>query len=363
MRVRPRSDARRACRGVVLSTLVCGACGGAEDPALIEVLHAPDRYERRAGDFAASLTGRLSADVRSAEYRLADGPWVSIAQGPPRATPPGFTIELLPEDLGVGRNALELRAAGPGGRIQTLRHAFDYDPTPIDLPREIDWARAGALDVQDGAWEVIEDAAGVAWVRPLPGTEDYDRIVVVTGAFPGGRRVETSVVFRAPPERRGWGFGLFPLWGGQPDPDPVRPRRGWRFGLIWYSSTHGGIGTEFSEKIGGAEPAWVGSYRDFSLVPDTVYRIVSETRPVRDGAGALRAWRQRFKWWRQDEVEPTYWLDVEDRAGAEMPDGEYGVCLFTLRTAVEFGPVRVSPLEPAELDSPELDSPEPRVPG
>src|SRR5690606_25701550 len=106
-------------------------------------------------------------------------------------------------------------------------HEFDYDPAPPKLPFEIRWDPE-RIEVGDGIWEVI-DREGVPFIRPRSGHEGYDRSVFAAGAFGGGRRIETSLVYRTHAAGRPFGFGLHPLWGGRPDDENVSPRGGWRF--------------------------------------------------------------------------------------------------------------------------------------
>lgn len=275
-----------------------------------------------------------------------------MARNPASATE-GASSQLHHRDAPVnaasGENTLDLQVGSYLRPSQSFTHRFVYDPDVPSLPRTIDWSDRAPLDVQDGQWEVFRDRSGEGWVRPVPGTEGWDRIIVASGAFPGGRRVRTRIILENNPAKRvNWGFGVFPLWGGQPDVPDHRPRRGWRFGLAWYSSGHGGVGTEFSEKIGDAEPVWVGTYRDLKMEAGRPYHVVTETWPRRAADGRLLSWVQRLKWWADGDPEPSSWLVVDDRWGAPLPDGEYGVTLFSLRAPVAFGPVRIEPLDPPE---------------
>lgn len=322
---------------------------------LITILHAPATYDRRADTFTANVTGRLDYLAQSLEYRLNDSPgWVVVGQRRPRVTPPDFTIELPADALRPGENKLELRATGIFRDAEEKTLGFSYDPSPIGLPKAIDWTDAGELDVQDGAWETFLNGDGTTRVRPVPGTEGFDRVLAVTGAFAGGRRVTTDVVFhdvrdrrflRLPfMPRRGYGFGIFPMWAGQPDEPGVSPRRGWRFSLAWYFSVSRGVGTSFSDKVGDGAPAWVEMERNLTLQWDHKYHIIAEAWPETSPDGSHLGYRQRIKWWPDGEPEPEPWLDVSDRAGAPLPQGEYAVALMSLRSAVDFGPVTVEPM-------------------
>ena len=263
-------------------------------------------------------------------------------QAEPRIPRPTFTVEILESELRPGRNDLELRASAPlrSGESRTL--SFSYDPGPVALPVHIEWTKATQLDVQDGYWEVTPTGR----VRPVPGHEGWDRTLAVTGAFAGGRRVETELTLRGDPPSTGWGFVIFPLWGGRPDDPGVSPRRGWRFSLLWYYKRMSGFGCSFSEKIGPQPSRFAALYRDLRLELDVTYRLVTETWPERSVDGAHLRWRQRCKWWPAGQPEPPRWTEVSDDLGAPLPDVPYAVAIFSLHAAVEFGNVSVQALPP-----------------
>ncbi len=323
---------------------------------LITVRHAPSTYERRADTFTANVTGELDWLAHGFAYRLnGTEPWIPVGQGRPRVVPPDFTVELPASALRPGENRLELRAEGIFREPETRTLSFTYDPAPVRLPVTIDWSQPRQLDVQDGAWETFKNGDGTTRVRPVPGEEGWDRVLAVTGAFPGGRRVTTDLVFHDVTglyplglpflPRRGYGFGIFPMWAGQPDKPGVSPRRGWRFSLAWYSSADRAIATEFSDKVGDAPPAWVHGARDLRLEWDRKYRIVTESWPVKSPDGRHEGFRQRLKWWPDGEPEPAQWLEVFDQAGAPLPEGEYAVALISLRAAVDYGPVTIEAID------------------
>jgi hypothetical protein len=224
--------------------------------------------------------------------------------------------------------------------ITTLQ--FEYDPTPISLPLTVDW-RTADLDVQDGFWETFSTPDGYR-VRPKPGFEDYDRLIVVAGAFPGGRRIETDLVFRRSMTRsKPFGFGVLPLWGGHPDGASIRPRRGWNFSLVWFYSRYNGVGMEFSYKYGNAQPDWISSYRNLTLAANVRYFLAVEAWPELDAAGAHKRYRQRMQWWTEGEPPPHEWIELTDAEGAPIPPGEYAVALNAHRSQVDFGPVVIKP--------------------
>ena len=187
------------------------------------------------------------------------------------------------------------------------------------------------------------------WVRPKPGFEDYDRIVIAAGAFPGGRRVTTDVVFRSfKDDARAFGFGVLPLWGGRPDDPQYSPRRGWNFSIAWYYSTYKGVGEEFSWKKGNEPPRWTSSYRNFDLQPGVRYIVIAEAREVLDANGRHKKYHQRMRWKRNSDGE-TPWIELSDDEGGQIPAGEYAVALVAHRCQVEFGPVRVEALAPDSI--------------
>ncbi|NIA31963.1 MAG: twin-arginine translocation signal domain-containing protein, partial [Actinobacteria bacterium] len=195
------------------------------DP-LVRINHLPRKFARRCGSFTANVCGLLSEHAENVKYKLNDDDWKPVRQKGPRVPPPNFTLEINAKDLNAGKNRLEISTHAPGHEPVMIGREFEYDPGPIHLPVVRDWAQ-GDLDVQDGYWKVVEKK-GVHRVRLKRGFENYDRIVVVTGAFPQGRRVETDLIFRRN-EGNPFGFGILPLWGGRPDDEGVTPSRGWDF--------------------------------------------------------------------------------------------------------------------------------------
>jgi len=326
--------------------VACGRIGS--ERSLIRIFHAPKIFARRADDFTANICGTFNAEVKHARYRLNAGAWLKLGQAPPRVPSPLFTVELSAAELRAGRNSLEIEAAADGNKPELKVIRFEYDPTPITLPIKVDWS-SHDLDVHDGHWEnVVID--GRNCVRPIPGSEDYDRIIMVCGAFAGGRRIETDVVFRDHVvAERPFGFGVLPLWGGRPDDPGVSPRRGWNFSLAWFYSHYNGAGSEFSYKYGDAPPAWISSYRDLTLEAGRRYFLVIEAWPEDDAAGQHCRYRQRLKWWPENRPVPDEWIELTDTEGAPIPPREYSVALIAHRSQVEFGPVTVAPCKPSVL--------------
>lgn len=317
---------------------------------LVQVANLPSVYPRRAGDFWVYVTGETSLLITRLMYRINGSEWRRVRQAGPRAPRPQFTIEIPTEDLRAGDNELAIRAEALLRPSEESVFHFEYDPMPVKLPVTVDWADA-ELDSQDGIWEVFQ--AGDGWrVRPKPGYEGYDRLLAVTGAFAGGRRVETDVVFHGRVGDTEFGFGIFPLWGGHPERTDYRPRRGWSFSLAVYWDRYGGVGNEISIQVGDARPAWVNSYRSIFLETEVRYRIEAECFEEVDSKGRHLRYRQFLRWWRDGEAPPRERVEIADTEGSPLPPGEYAVGLYAYNSKVDFGPLTVEPLEPRQVGGP-----------
>ncbi|MGB7444379.1 MAG: twin-arginine translocation signal domain-containing protein [Coleofasciculaceae cyanobacterium] len=310
---------------------------------LVEVLHLPKRFSRRHGEFTANITGVLAPEVKKVRYQLNDGKWIEFSQEGPRVPPPLFVLELRAEELRPGTNELNIEAKAGLAQPELTTVQFEYDPTPIKLPISIDWSNP-ELDVQDGSWEIFEDN-GQKRVRPTPGFEDYDRILAVTGAFAGGRRVETDVIFRSNTKKGKYGFGVLPIWGGHPDDLGVSPRRGWSYGLGWFYSKYNGVGNEFSYKYSDQPFEWVNSYRGLDLKEGVRYLITVECLPEVDQARRHTGYLQRLKWQTEGEQTSAQWIELIDTEGSPLAPGEYAVGLLAHRCQVDFGPVTITSIE------------------
>ena len=315
-----------------------------QGPSSVEVYHAPKLVSRRSGDFTANIVGALGGGGKELKYRLNDGPWSDVGRGGNRMPFPLFNVELFGDELRPGLNTLVLKTIPSESEQENVTLDFEYDPKPIRLPIRVDWATT-ELDVQDGIWETFS-VDGEWRVRPKPGAENYDRLLAVTGAFPEGRRVETDIIFRNYSDgSRPYGFGILPLWGGHPDNENVRPRRGWNFSLAWYYSHYEGVGMEFSYKNGKEEPEWISTYRPFKPKPGVRYHLIVDVWPEFDEKGRHSRYKQRMKWYAEGETIPYDWMEITDVEGSPIPEGEYGVALVAHRSQVEFGPIVVTPLE------------------
>ena len=313
---------------------------------LLRVEHLPATYERRAQDFWPYVTGAASPLVFRIYYRINDSDWRRIYQYGPRAPRPDFTIEIPVADLRAGENQLAIRATAPFRPSEEQVLAFGYDPSPVALPRTRDWKDVARrdLDSQDGRWETFESDLG--WrVRPQPGHESYDRILAITGAFAGGRRVETDVVFHHFVGETEWGFGLLPMWGGHPESGDHLPRRGWVFSLAWFWDRYRGFGNEFSYTFrDDGNPSWVNGYRNLRVEEGARYHIRAEVVPEVDAAGRHQRYRQKLWWWKEGDDPPNAPLELADTEGTPLPPREYAVAIMSYNAVVDFGPVKVEPL-------------------
>lgn len=348
--------------GAAVSTIP--GCVETNQP-LVEIFPSSTFFTRRANALTVNFCGILSPQVERARYRLTNGAWNKVPQGLPRVPKPLFTIELSAHDLLEGSNTLTIEATSQQGRTKVFEKEFIYDPSPIELPLTVSWSNNKNLDVQDGYWETFEQEQ--EWrIRPKPGFEEYDRIVNVTGAFSGGRRVETDVVFRDPGwlgwrGKRAYGFGVLTLWGGHLEKTAIRPRRGWSFGIAWFFAPR--RSPEQEEEPGlilgcGHKQGRERSKRVFEHAPlipqkDTQYSVIAEAFPVLGLDGKFLYWRQRLKWWKAGTPEPKQWMVMDDnkQGGSLLPEAEYAVSLLAHRTQVEFGTVTVKPLESTVMDS------------
>lgn len=330
------------CGGALCLTMIPG-CDVVAPDELITVHHSPKVFTRRSGDLSANVCGVLSPQAKHLEFRVNSGPWQDVSLESIRFTSHSFTVEVLANHLAKGENKLEIKASGGANNTKTVLINFTYDPSEIVLPLTTNW-QTSSLDVQDGSWETFQ-SEGEWRVRPKPGHEGYDRLLLVTGAVKGGRRVMTDLIFRHSVEgNKPYGFGVMPIWGGHAENENVLPRRGWIYGLGWYYSLYQGVGTEFGYKRGKPKPQWVITYRNFDLVPGKKYKVVMECWPEVDQHGQHVRYVQRLKWQAAEEDTMAEWIQITDVEGHALPETEYAVALLAHRCQVEFGNVEVQPL-------------------
>ena len=356
-----RKRSKRRTTWILLAAILLIVVGGylayARAP-LITLYHAPETFSRRSGHFMAHITGTLMPVVGKGYYRINGSAWQPIRHFAPRVPKPDFVIEMSSEELRAGRNELHLRAEALARPAEEHLIVFSYDPSPIRAPFTVDWSSPD-LNVDDGFWERFQ-RNGEWRVRPKLGFEGFDRILIAAGAFRGGRRIETDIVFQGRREtwRRwmGWelpfGFGVLGLWGGRPDDPNVRPSRGWHYAMTWYYSFYNGVGMQMSNHYGPKPDRWLRTYRSYPVRIGVRYNVVLEfTREVFGEAKEPR-FVQRSKWWAEDEPEPVEWLQIRDIAGL-LPDQEYGIALMAYNSSVDFGPIHVRPLAAPEPTSPD----------
>ena len=318
---------------------------------LFTIVHLPDTYPRRSLSLSANVTAHVPLARTSIRFRVNDHAWHRIANMySPRYVNGVVTLEMPSHELRSGANTLQIEASAPLRSGERYELSFSYDPSPVELPIRRSW-KDEQLEAQDGYWEVVE-VEGDWRVRPKPGYEGYDRLLLVTGAFPVPRRIETYAIHREAREsvRHEVGFGVLSLWGGHPGGWSQLPRKGWSFAMGLYWSKPGGVGSEISHFDETGTPRWVNSYRDAPLIRNVKYRIIIELDERRAG-GRHRSYRQRMKMWPEGQREPDEWILLTDKEGALLPEGEYAVALFALDNQVEFGPIDVLPLHSASEEA------------
>lgn len=332
----------------LLLACVGGACRLGGDPELLVVHEPPRHFDRRSHDLHANVVGELALGA-DATYRLNESPEVPVPQGEPRSPAPRFLIEMEASNLRFGLNRLEIHAQRDDER-QTATFVFLYDPAPPRWPLELDWENA-PITVGDGRWERLRGDDGQWRVRSVPGDEGWDRILMLAGGSTEGRRVEAEMIYRYRVESGDMGFGILPLWGGHPDEPGVRPRRGWLYGIAWYSERHRGVGAEFSNRRGKEPISFTNRYVDYRIEPDARYRVIAEAWPEHRG-GRFVGYRQRMKWWRAGEAEPEKWIELADDQRQPLPERDYAVAFVCYRSQVELGPVRITQIPPRETSVP-----------
>jgi hypothetical protein len=312
----------------------------------VELFHILDSYPARSGALTINITGQITPQEvgSTVRYRLNDEPWQKIPQGAPRNPPPAFTIEIDPKRLQGGENCLHFDAdkviTPQSGDRACFRYLAD---SGIPQTMEIDW-RTQPLDVQDGYWQTIE-TSGEFGVQPTPGFEDYDRILNITGAFAGGRRVEATMLFETQTHKgKPYGFGVLPLWGGHQDQAGHFPRRGWAYGLAWYYSMQKGVGAEIASKFADSPFQQIYTYRTYSIEPGRHYQLITEAVPKHSQSRSYQGYEVRMKWWQSDKDEPEEWMLVNDLVARTLPQQDYAVALLAHRAQVLFSSVKITPI-------------------
>ena len=313
---------------------------------LFKVFHAPGFVSHRAGDFTVNICGIIGKRTKRLEYRLNRGPKKKVEQLAPYVPEPYFDIEIPAGNL-LSKNNLEIIATPKTGDSKFQSFFFEYSKDePPSLPLTVDWASKD-FEVGHGYWESVK-VDGEWRARSCPGHEEYDRILIISGAFEEARRIETYMVFRnhaCPKNQYSYGFGILPLWGGRPDVETQFPKRGWKFSLAWYYSIRRAVGQEFSYKFGMETQDWIGLYRPFVLKPDVKNYLITETWPIEGANGLFKCYKQRMKWWQEGSPEPVEWMVLEDIQINPLEYGKYGIAFVCLYCQAEIGTVQISPLK------------------
>ena len=309
----------------------------------IEIFHLPTSYFARDGALTLNVTGTVHGqgdrERSSIKYRLNEGPWQALPQGKPRVPSPNFTIEIYPEQLQEGDNCIAFTTLRVVNTTREGAACFKYLPRPQEPSTVIDWT-SHPLDVQDGKWETLT-RDGATFARPSPGHEDYDRILMATGAFRGGRRVEADFIFRRrSADSKPYGFGILPLWGGHQEDSGHFPRRGWAYGLAWYYSVQNGIGAEIATKVGAGLIMQTNTYQTYKVEEDRRYRMITEAQQLPNDSETSR-FRVRLKWWADGDVMPEEWITVVESDAKRLPHQAFAVALLAHRAQVEFYSVRI----------------------
>ncbi len=323
---------------------------------LIQIFHLPETYSRRTDNFSANITGsfaplsrRLPFLVSSSRYRINDSDWRDFPHNSPvfRMPAPLLTIEIPQADLHEGNNNITIEATSPLRSSHTIIRSFNYDPSPIKLPLAVSWEKAD-LEAQDGYWETVQ--IDDQWrVRLKPGFEQYDRMLVVTGAIPGGRRITTDAILRKSIGDQ-FGFGVLSMWGGHPDNWTRLPRRGWDFALSWYWGRTESYGNEISYKFAEQPPQWINSYSNYTPEIGVKNHLVMEVIEQRNADGSHNSYLHRCKWWPEGGKEPKNWTETVVHDGFALLGKEFAVCLLCFWCQVDFGPVHIEALDPVVLD-------------
>ena len=308
---------------------------------LVLLYHQPAGVDQRCDEFTFNVPGELSALVYSAQYSLNGSALRPVPSGGVRYPSPQFCIEFFDQDLLKGNNELKIEVKAPLGRTQAVEFHFTYPNKR--LPKNLIWEKNTELQVEDGYWEtaLIDNE----WrVRPVPGYEGYDKVLLLGGSFIGSRRVETDMILRKVIPSTEWGFGILPQWGGRPDSEGILPRRGWLFSLVWYFNRYKGYGAEFSERNGIEKAKFNTAYKSSSIEESRKYSVITECLDERDSQNKHIRYVLRFKWWASDENESRDWILLDDKSGWKLPEREYAIGLVCYNCQVDFGPVYISTL-------------------
>jgi len=306
---------------------------------LVRLFHQPYNVPRRCDELTFNIPGEQSTLTYSANYCLNNNPWQPVHSGAPRYPNPQFCLEFFHKDLCVGKNVLIIEAKAPFGRTHKIEYQFNYSQHQ-GQPQDCIWKESSVLEVEDGYWETAS-IDGEWRVRPVPGYEGYDKVLLLSEPFEGGRRVETNMILRKIIPAKEWGYGILPQWGGRPDPEGTLPRRGWLFSLVWYFNRYKGYGAEFSERQGNNIAKFNTCYRSSNIELLRKYSVITECLDERDAKNKHIRYVLRFKWWPSDEAEPEDWIFLDDKSGWKLPERAYAIGLVCYNCQVDFGPMYI----------------------
>ena len=321
----------------------------APDRAFLNIKEPLTSYGIHTGNITTNITGYRSPLVRDVKFKLSsEQGWKTLNLHSPRLSNRSLVFEFMSSDLNAGENTLQIQSTSFFGISR--RHDYTFNAAVQETAFKGTFVRhwtSDALEAQDGVWEVVpaKDGSADNWVQPIPGHEGYDRILLVTQPFTGPRRIDLAMTFS---EQVGdnprHGVGVLPLWGGHPDIEDVRPRRGWLYGLAWWYSEYPGFGVEFARKIGGDPVESINSQMDVPLFAQTYHvRVVVDEVNNKNGAPVFQ---MKMKWAKTPaELDSLPWrVEVRDEEGLLSTTSSYAVGLLAHRAAVSFGPVTVTAL-------------------
>ena len=320
----------------------------AQTTELIQFYPMPSVFLNKADGLSLNIHGKLDETVSIKNYRINSGQERMPRADSPRIKDREFVLEFLVDDLQAGKNKLKVTISNMLGRKREVDLSFEYDATTPHLPLVISWQNA-SLESQDGQWEKIQRGDQVL-VRPIPGTEGYDRILLASGAFKGSRRVECTLTFVSrDSSAKLFGFGIMPLWGGHTDSTQLSPHRGWKYGLGWYYSKDEGVGLEFADKIDDDQHITLSKYTKFNPAPGERYKIIIDAQQVLNEHGDHVTYRQTMTWDTLNSNQEPITIELKDDRAEPLKDSHYAVALLAHRAQVEFGPVKVSRIAPIIL--------------
>ena len=324
----------------------------AEEDQLIRFYQVPDKFSKKADYLTLNVSGELALPRRLTSiksYKINGQRWNLPQTRNSRIKGREFVLEFFAEDLKPGVNKIAVKVENLFGSERIVSISVNYDDTLVELPEGVD-GHSGSLEPQDGQWEVVETNHQDV-IRPIPGTEGYDRILLASGAFKGGRRVEATMRFVGQAsESEDFGFGILPLWGGHPDTLNRSPRRGWKYGLAWYYNPEGGIGIEYSDKFSAERHIRVAKFSKFLAIPGSRHKIIVDSHQTVNKQGQHLGYRQSMTWYALDSKDQLIKMELDDTREQPLAHIHYSVALLAHRAQVEFWDITITPLPPVIIE-------------